>query len=69
LVVKCHERMRDSAIFLFTSGGNRPGKVVAQFPISIAILRGGCMEKSQVEGIERLFGYGQDVLCIYLKSF
>jgi replication factor A1 len=40
LTVKCRKRMRNSAIFLFTSGKKRERKVVAQFPISVAILRG-----------------------------
>jgi len=40
LTVRCRKRMRNSAIFLFTSGKKRERKVVAQFPISIAILRG-----------------------------
>ncbi len=42
LAVKCRRRMRESAIFLFTKGRKR--EVVAQFPISIAILR----EKNQL---------------------
>jgi replication factor A1 len=36
LVIECRNRTKSSAIFLFTSGR----KVVAQFPISIAILQG-----------------------------
>jgi len=40
LTVKCRKRMRNSAIFLFTSDKKRERRVVAQFPISIAILRG-----------------------------
>ena len=40
LNVRCRKRMRNSAIFLFTSGRKSERKVVAQFPISIAVLRG-----------------------------
>jgi replication factor A1 len=40
LVVKCRKRMRNSAIFLFTSGTKHAREVVAQFPISITILQG-----------------------------
>jgi replication factor A1 len=40
LTVRCRKRMRNSAIFLFTIGKKRERKVVAQFPISIAVLRG-----------------------------
>jgi len=40
LAVKCRKRMKDSAIFLFTAGRKFARKVVAQFPISTAILRG-----------------------------
>jgi len=42
LAVRCRKRMRKSAIFLFTKGPKR--EVIAQFPISIAILR----EKNQL---------------------
>jgi replication factor A1 len=45
LAVKCRKRTRNSAIFLFTNGRKRARKVVAQFPISIAILQG----KNQLE--------------------
>jgi len=41
LVIECRKRTKNSAIFLFTTGR----KVVAQFPISITILRG----KNQLE--------------------
>jgi replication factor A1 len=40
LTVRCRKRTKNSAVFLFTNGGKRARKVVAQFPISIAILRG-----------------------------
>ena len=40
LTIRCRKRMRNSAIFLFTNGKKRERKVVAQFPISIAVLRG-----------------------------
>jgi len=40
LAVKCRKRMRNSAIFLFTTGQKLARNVVAQFPISTAILRG-----------------------------
>jgi len=40
LTIKCRKRMRNSAIFLFTRGNKRERKVVAQFPISIAVLQG-----------------------------
>jgi replication factor A1 len=43
--------MRNSAIFLFTSGKKRDRKVVAQFPISIAVLRGGNQLGSYAETI------------------
>ena len=43
LAVRCRKRMRKSAIFLFTKARKR--EVIAQFPISIAILR----EKNQLE--------------------
>jgi replication factor A1 len=45
LAVKCRKRTRNSAIFLFTNGRKHARKVVAQFPISIAILQG----KNQLE--------------------
>ena len=40
LAIKCRKRMRKSAIFLFTTGRKCARNVVAQFPISTAILRG-----------------------------
>ncbi len=40
LIVKCRRRMGNSAIFLFTNRAKSMRKVVAQFPISTAILRG-----------------------------
>jgi len=40
LAVECRVRMRNSAIFLFTKGRECARKVVAQFPISVDILRG-----------------------------
>jgi replication factor A1 len=40
LAVLCRKRMRNSAIFLFTKVRKRSREVVAQFPISITILRG-----------------------------
>jgi replication factor A1 len=46
LAIECRKRTKNSAIFLFTKGRKRARKVVAQFPISIAILRG----KNQLEG-------------------
>ena len=46
LTIKCRKKTKNSAIFLFTKGRKRARKVVAQFPISIAILRG----KNQLEG-------------------
>jgi len=40
LDVKCRKRMRNSAIFLFAKVRKRSLEVVAQFPISVTILRG-----------------------------
>ena len=40
LAVKCRKRRKNSAVFLFTTGGRRARKVIAQFPISTAILQG-----------------------------
>ena len=40
LAIECRKRTKNSAIFLFTDGRKRGRKVVAQCPISIAILRG-----------------------------
>jgi replication factor A1 len=51
LSVRCRKRMRNSAIFLFTSGRKPARKVVAQFPISIAILRGENQLRSYTETI------------------
>jgi len=42
LAIRCRQRTRDSAIFLFTKGQGRD--VIVQFPISIAMLR----EKNQL---------------------
>jgi replication factor A1 len=49
LAIKCRKKTRDSAIFLFTDGRKRAGKVIAQFPISIAILQGENPLKSYTE--------------------
>jgi replication factor A1 len=46
LAITCRKRTKNSAIFLFTTGRKSARKVVAQFPISIDILRG----KNQLEG-------------------
>jgi replication factor A1 len=51
LAVRCRKRTKNSAIFLFTNGGKRARKVVAQFPISIAILRGKDQIGSYAEAI------------------
>jgi len=61
LAVKCRKRTRSSAIFLFTNGRKRALKVVAQFPISIAILQG----KNQLES------YAETILArtISVKNF
>ena len=40
LAIRCRWRTKNSAIFLFSNGRKRARKVVAQFPISIAILQG-----------------------------
>jgi replication factor A1 len=40
LAIKCRKRTKNSAIFLFSKGPKRSRKVIAQFPISIAILQG-----------------------------
>jgi replication factor A1 len=45
LAIKCRKKTKNSAIFLFTNGRKPGRKVVAQFPISIAILQG----KNQLE--------------------
>jgi replication factor A1 len=47
LTIKCRKRTRNSAIFLFTNGR----KVVAQFPISNAILQGKNQLESYTETI------------------
>ena len=47
LAIKCPKRTKNSAIFLFTTGR----EVVAQFPISIAILRGKNQLESYTETI------------------
>jgi replication factor A1 len=47
LTVKCRKRTRNSAIFLFTNGR----EVVAQFPISNAILQGKNQLESYTEAI------------------
>jgi replication factor A1 len=51
LAVKCRKRTRNSAIFLFTNGRRRARKVVAQFPIPIAILQGKNQLESYTETI------------------
>jgi replication factor A1 len=40
LAIKCRKRAKNSAVFLFTYGRKHARNVVAQFPISIAILQG-----------------------------
>jgi replication factor A1 len=40
LAIKCRKKTKYSAIFLFTDGQKQARKVIAQFPISIAILQG-----------------------------
>jgi replication factor A1 len=47
LTIKCRKRTRNSAIFLFTNGR----KIVAQFPISNAILQGKNQLESYTETI------------------
>jgi replication factor A1 len=47
LVIECHKRTKNSALFLFTTGR----KVVAQFPISIIILQGKNQLESHTETI------------------
>jgi replication factor A1 len=51
LAVKCRVRSNNSAIFLFTTGGKHGRKVIAQFPISIAILQGENQLESYAETI------------------
>jgi len=51
LAIKCRKRTKDSAIFLFTKGRRRAREVVAQFPISIAILGGKNQLESYAETI------------------
>jgi replication factor A1 len=40
LAIKCRKKTKYSAIFLFSNGQKQARKVIAQFPISIAILQG-----------------------------
>jgi replication factor A1 len=51
LAVKCRVRTKNSAIFLFTTGRKPALKVLAQFPISSAILRGKNELESYTEAI------------------
>jgi replication factor A1 len=51
LGIKCRKRMKNSAIFLFTHGRKRALKVIAQFPISNAILQGDNQLQSITEAI------------------
>jgi len=51
LTIKCRERTRNSANFLFTNGREHEGKVIAQFPISITILQGTNPLKGYMETI------------------
>ena len=51
LAIKCREKTRDSGIFLFTYGLKRARKVIAQFPISIAILQGENQLESYTKAI------------------
>jgi replication factor A1 len=51
LTIKCRKRTKYSAIFLFTNGRKPARKVIAQFPISIAILQGQNQLKSYTETI------------------
>ncbi|MCJ7423508.1 hypothetical protein MUP01_04470 [Candidatus Bathyarchaeota archaeon] len=50
LAIKCRKRTKNSAIFLFTNVGSAR-KVIAQFPISIAILQGKNHLESYTEAI------------------
>jgi replication factor A1 len=49
--VKCRKRMRNSAIFLFTTGREGARNIVAQFPISTGILRGENQLQSYMQTI------------------
>ena len=51
LAIKCRKRTKNSAIFLFTKRWERARTVVAQFPISIAILQGKNQLESYTETI------------------
>jgi replication factor A1 len=51
LTIKCRKRTKNSAIFLFTNDRKRTRNVIAQFPISIAILQGQNQLKSYTETI------------------
>jgi len=51
LAIKCRKKTKNSAIFLFTHGRKRARKVIAQFPISIAILLGKNQLESYTETI------------------
>jgi replication factor A1 len=51
LTIKCRKRTKNSAIFLFTNDRKRARKVIAQFPISIAILQGKNQLESYTETI------------------
>jgi len=53
LTIKCRKRTKNSAIFLFTNGRKGAPEVVAQFPISIAILQGKNLLESYTEAILR----------------
>ncbi len=51
LAIKCRKRTKNSAIFLFANGRKRARKVIAQFPISVAILQGKNHLESYTETI------------------
>ncbi len=51
LTIKCRKRTKNSAIFLFTNDRKHTRNVIAQFPISIAILQGQNQLKSYTETI------------------
>ena len=51
LTIKCRKRMENSATFLFTNGQGHARNVIAQFPISIAILQGRNQLKSYTETV------------------
>jgi len=67
LDVKCRKRMRNSAVFLFTSGKMRARKVVAQFPISITILQGENQLKRYAETILTRPSSVKNLVCIHSK--